>query len=230
VSESDVGSCSERQGRSIDLINVSGPYGSGKDSLIDAVLRKFGSRVHRVKTLTTRESSAVVDPSYTTLADDEFRKATRDPNWIVNYQLSGAVAYATDLREIQEASAAGKLCVHTIFGGDIGAGELRRRLAGRVISVGLQVNGGGVEQQLATLRNRLQKRGRDSDSEIERRLSHQSEVINYIVRNPKVVANDGRTYRVFDYRIMNQDLALAVAEFIAMAAASLDGSLNPQSL
>src|ERR1017187_7474140 len=107
--------------RSIDLLNISGPYGAGKDTLIDAVIAEFGSRVHRVKTLTTRPSSARADPSYTTLEPDEFARTTHGTNWIVNHQLSGTVSYATNLDEIRKASAAGKLCVHAIFAGDAGA-------------------------------------------------------------------------------------------------------------
>jgi guanylate kinase len=217
---SDTDDDNENRLRSVDLLNISGPYGAGKDTLINALIREFGSRVHRVRTLTTRPSSPAVDPSYATLPPDEFMKATRGPDWIVNHQLSATVAYATDLNEIRNASAAGKHCVHTIFAGDAGAGELRRRLGSRVVSVSVQVSKSPVEQQLATLRDRLLARGRGSSEEIDQRLDHQYEVINYILSDPEVVAYDGRTYKVFDYNLINQNLDEAIAETMALAAAA----------
>jgi ribose 1,5-bisphosphokinase PhnN len=209
--------------RPIALLNISGPYGAGKDTLIDAVLTQFGSRVHRVRTLTTRPSSAAADPSYTTLGPAEFARATSGSNWIVNRQFSGTVSYATDLDEIQQAAAEGKLCVHAIFAGDAGAGELRRRLAGRLVSVGIQVNEGGVDQQLATLRDRLLERGRESEEAIEQRLSHQYEVVSYVLENPQVLADDGNVYRVFDYHLINSDLIAATSEIITIATAAYEG-------
>lgn len=223
VSRFGVDDSNARQVRSIDVINISGPYGAGKDTLISAILREFGSRVYRVKTFTTRPSSPTADPSYTTLAPDEFMAATRGPNWIVNHQLFGTIAYATDLDEIRNVSAAGKLCVLTIFAGDAGAGELRRRLASRLVSVGVLVNDGGVEQQLAILRGRLLDRGRESNAEIEQRLAHQIELISYISKDPKVVAHDGKTYKVFDHQLINHDLDAAISRIIALATAADKG-------
>jgi ribose 1,5-bisphosphokinase PhnN len=207
----------------IDLLNISGPYGAGKDTLIDAVIAELGSRVHRVKTLTTRPSSAGADPSYTTLGPDEFARATRGTDWIVNHQLSGTVSYATNMDEIRKASAAGKLCVHAIFAGDAGAGELRRRLACRLVSVGIKVNEGGVEEQLDTLMNRLIERGREGREVIEQRLHHQYQVVSYVLSNPQVTANDGGVYDVFDYQLVNDDLTMAVSKIIAIAAAAYEG-------
>ena len=208
---------------SVQLINISGPYGAGKDTLIGAILSEFGSRVHRVHTVTTRPSSRTADPSYMTLAPDEFTAATSGPHWIVNRQLSGTVAYATDLDEIRTASAAGKLCVHSIFAGDAGAGELRRRLTSRLISVSVLVNEGGVEQQLTTLGDRLLARGRESSEEIQQRLDHQYEVIDYIRKNPKVLARDGKVYDVFDHLLINRDLSAAIARIIALVTTAYEG-------
>ena len=222
MQNSEIDNENENHARSIDLLNLSGPYGSGKDTLINALITEFGSRVHRVRTLTTRRSSPAIDPSYTTLAPDEFMRTTRGTDWIVNHQLSATVAYATNLKEIRDASAAGKLCVHTIFAGDVGAGELRRRLGSRLISVSVQANKGRVEQQLSTLRDRLVARGRDSNAEIERRLDHQHDVINYILSDPEVVAYDGHTYKVFDYCLINQNLDAAIAELMKLAAAAYE--------
>jgi len=210
--------------RSIDLLNISGPYGAGKDTMIDAVLGEFGPLIHRVRTLTTRPSSSFADPSYTTLPHDEFVKATLGSNWIVNQQLSGTVSYATDLDEICEASAEGKLCVHAIFAGDAGAGELRRRLGSRLVSVGIQVNEGNIDQQLATLRDRLLVRGRESREAIEQRVNHQHEVVRYVLDNPEVVADDGKAYKVFDYRLTNDDLDAARSKIITIAASTLQGT------
>jgi guanylate kinase len=202
----------------IDLLNISGPYGAGKDTLLRAVLDNYGGRVHRVSTLTTRLSSAAADPSYTSLTPEEFAKATEGSNWIVNCQLSGTVAYATDLKEIDREAAAGKLCVHSIYAGDAGAGELRRRLGARVMSVGVLVDPGGVANQLATLRRRLIARAREDSVAMEQRLLHQHEAVSYVLANPEVVANDGQTYYVFDRKLVNDDLGRAISEILEIAA------------
>jgi guanylate kinase len=206
----------------VELLNISGPYGVGKDTLIGAVLAHLGPRAHRVSTLTTRQSSAA-DPSYTTLGSEEFAEATRGSNWIVNWQLSGTVGYATDLDEIEKAAAEGKLCVHSIYAGDSGAGELRMRLGSRLISVGVLPNSGDVDEQLSALRERLVSRGRDDLAAIEIRLQHQLESVRYVLANPQIVAQDEKTYSVFDYRVINYNLELAIAEILDIARSAHEG-------
>jgi guanylate kinase len=203
---------------SVDLLNVSGPYGVGKDTLLQAVLERYGPRVHRVSTLTTRPTSSAADPSYRSLTQSEFLAETARGDWIVNYQLSGTVAYATSLDEINFQSSEGRLCVHSIYAADSGAGELRRRLGKRLISVGVLAASGGVEHQLNILRERLIARGRDEQETIRLRLSHQQDAIEYILTNQTVIARDRQEYEVFDHIIVNDELSGARDKILDIAS------------
>src|SRR5215475_11706105 len=73
------------------LLNLSGPYAVGKDTMLNGLLERYGSFLHRVRTITTRPVSADSDPSYESLSDEEFRERISRGRWIVNRQLSGKV-------------------------------------------------------------------------------------------------------------------------------------------
>jgi guanylate kinase len=113
----------------IDLLNISGPYGVGKDTLLQAVLNRYGANVHRVSTITTRQASTSADPTYRSLSPAEFRRESMRGEWLVNYQLSRSVAYGTSIDEINQESRRGPLCLHSVYASDAGAGELRRSAA-----------------------------------------------------------------------------------------------------
>jgi guanylate kinase len=191
------------------LLNISGPYGVGKDTLLNALLDRYGPYVHRVSTLTTRPSRPDADPSYRSVSDDELARITATGSWLVNAQLDGTVKYATNLDEIEEQARAGKICLHSIFAGEQGAGGLRGYFGRKVYSIGVLAAEDGAQQQLIRLRQRLLTRGRDDPEAIRNRLRHQLAPIRYVLENPTVPTPDG-PLRVFDRVIVNDDLAETV--------------------
>ena len=199
------------------LFNISGPYAVGKDTLLGAVLERHADRVHRVRTLTTRPSSPDADPSYTSVAGDELTRLTATGRWIVNEQLGGSVRYATSLDEIEREARVGRICVHSIFAGAQGAGELRRAFGAALYSVGVLAAHGGHDQQFDILRQRLVSRGRDSRQAIEERLRHQSAPVMYVLDNPLVETVSG-PLPAFDNIVVNDDLDKSVETVDALFA------------
>lgn len=199
------------------LFNISGPYAVGKDTLLNVVLERFDERVHRVRTLTTRPSSPAADPSYTSVAADELTRLTATGRWIVNEQLGGSVRYATSLDEIEAQARAGKICIHSIFAGSQGAGELRRVFGPGLYSVGVLAAHGGRDQQLDVLRQRLVSRGRDSWEAVDERLRHQAAPIDYVLENPLVETGEG-PMPAFDHVLVNDDLNKSIEGIDALFA------------
>ena len=192
------------------LLTVSGPYGVGKDTILDSILGGYpDTLLHRVRTLTTRPSSPETDPSYSTASPKEFERRTQVGRWLVNQQFSGAVSYATSIDEIQEEIKAGRICLHTIFAGPTGVGRMREVFGKELFALGILASEGGVEEQLAVLRDRLQGRTRDDEEGLRIRLSHQLDPIKYVLDNPLVDSSDGPMH-VFDEIIVNDDRERAV--------------------
>jgi guanylate kinase len=187
------------------LLTVSGPYGVGKDTVINAMLGGFpAGYLHRVSTLTTRPSSPDADPSYTTVSAAEFERRTATGEWFVNQQFSGAVSYATSGDEIRQAMSEGKVCLHTVFAGPHGVGRLREAFGKELLALGLLASAGGLDDQLDVLRARLEGRTRDSGEALTARLNHQLDPIRYVLDNPTVPTVHG-DMQVFDEIVVNTD-------------------------
>ncbi len=201
------------------LLNVSGPYAVGKDTMIDAVIARFPDRTHRVTTVTTRPDSGASDPTYTSVSDAQFDRITAQGRWMVNAQLSGATRYATSVDEIEREGAAGRVNVHSVFAGPDGAGLLRETFGARVVSVGLLPSDGSVEDQLRVLERRLVGRDRDDAASLKARLSHQVAPLTYVHDNPTVQTQDGPLH-VFDAIVVNDDREAAVARVLELVRAS----------
>lgn len=191
--------------RKARVFNVSGPYAVGKDTVLNALLSSYGDRVYRVRTLTTRPVSSEADPSYEHVSFEEMHERTSVGRWIVNYQLSGRTAYATNIDEIEKAVNAGLICIHSIYAGPAGAGKFREAFGAELFSIGMLPATGDMSEQLAVLRSRLLGRSRDDTAAIEARLEHQVEPLRYVLDNPLISTMDGSLH-VFDRVLVNHDL------------------------
>jgi len=197
------------------LFNISGPYGVGKDTLINGLINKFAGLIHRVRTITTRAVSAEWDPSYESLSRKAFAERVAQGRWIVNEQFSGEVAYGTNIDEIEERANAGYVCVHSVYPGPAGAGAYRQLFGKRMLSIGVLATQGDLEAQLAILRSRLIARHRDGAEELEKRIKHQKEPIAYVLNNALLDTADGKM-NVFDYIVVNESLTDTAARIQAI--------------
>ncbi len=187
------------------LLNISGPYGVGKDTILNSVLRSHATRVHRVSTVTTRPSTPDADPSYRSVTEHEFEEITSSGHWIITRQLNGRVLYGTSLDEIDEMAARGQVNIHSVYPSDEGAGSLRRAYGNRLFSLGVLPSSGDRDHQLSVLRHRLQTRGRDQPEVVVERLRYQAAAIDYLLQNPVVPTPDGPMH-VFDEILVNDEI------------------------
>lgn len=193
------------------LFLVSGPYGVGKDTLLNDLISQYGDVVYRVTTLTTRPVSPDADPTYETVSAEELERRTAVGSWAVNRQFSGAVRYATNLLEIEDQISRGRVCVHSIFAGQEGAGKIRQVFGERAYAVGVLATSGGLSEQLEVLRQRLLKRTRDDEAALLARLQHQVDPINFVLTNPLVDTPNG-PMTVYDEILVNDDLDRSLAD------------------
>jgi guanylate kinase len=197
--------------RRIGVINVSGPYGVGKDSLLNVIREALGDRAWRVPTITTRPVSGGFDPSYTSLSPEDFERATAAGEWLVTNQLGGTARYGTDLSAMADAIESGRTAVLSLYAGPEGAGRLREHFGADLLSLGLVATGGSDDSELAELTRRLEARARDDQATIERRRPAQLEKLAYVRDNPVLPTPDG-PLKAFDITVVNDDLDRAGAE------------------
>lgn len=215
----------------IDVVSLSGPYAVGKDSVIAEVLRSFPDHTRRVSTWTTRSVDPEADPSYTHINPDEMAVLEEDPaEWVVTHQMGGRVAYATSLAEILTLNRHGFLAVHAIQASDEGIGALRRALGKRLRALALLPGGGSTNDQLAELERRLLGRGRDGPEQVRARLTHQTELLEYVNSDPTTLLGDGSRAAVFDITLTNDDLMTTtslVLEEVGRALHANEGCVCP---
>lgn len=195
------------------ILNISGPYAVGKDTLLNAVIERYPDRTHRVSTVTTRATSPQADPTYQTVSAAEMRNLSLTEDLIVTTQLGGSVLYGTRIAEIEAQVEAGKICVHAIFAGPDGAGRLREVFGSRLFSVGLLAANGGLDAQMEILAERLMSRTRDSLDAVRTRLRYQAGPIEYVLANPSVKTVDG-DLPVFDTVLVNDHLESTLTRMI----------------
>ncbi|MBF9127621.1 hypothetical protein I0C86_01205 [Plantactinospora sp. S1510] len=188
------------------LLNMSGPYGVGKDTILNSILRAHAESVHRVSTVTTRPSSPDADPSYRSVSQQEFNRVTASGQWVITHQIGGQVLYGTSLDEIDKMASGDRISIHSVYPSDEGAGSLRKAYGNRLYSIGVLASKGDHDSQIAVLRNRLLSRGRDEPKVIDARLRYQADAIDYLLLNPVVPTPDG-PMRVFDKILINDDIA-----------------------
>lgn len=195
------------------VVNFSGPYGVGKDTLVARALRELGPKGWRVRTTTTRPVPDGFDPSYLHLDEPAFRELTSTGEWIITSQIGGAYLYATSIDEIRSAGSRGQVAVHSLYAGPEGAGRFREVFGSALLSIGLLATGHGLDSEVAELTRRLEARGRDDETTIRRRLPFQHEKLSYVTENPMVSTPDG-PMRAFDLLVVNDDLSEATSRVL----------------
>jgi guanylate kinase len=179
---------------------LSAPSGAGKTALTDALLA-CEPRLRRSVSVTTRAPRAgeIDGVHYHFLTEAAF-EAARTRGELLEWArvLQGTHAYGTPRAPVEQALAAGD---DIIFDIDWQGHEaLRRSLPGDVVGVFI------LPPDLATLRQRLERRAGDNPAEIGRRMAVARDEISH--------------WQEFDHVVVNQDLAEATAAVRAILHAA----------
>jgi guanylate kinase len=179
-----------------NIIVISGPSGCGKSTLIGMLLSEFAELQFSVSHTTRPPRPGEVDGRdyhfVTPPAFARLAKAGRFAEWA---EVHGH-CYGTSWREIRAKSGPGRTLVLDI---DVqGARHIKRRFPE---AMGVFV----VPPDLAALKNRLRRRQAKLDREARQRLA--------------AALKELRAYRLYDYVVVNDELASALADLSCLVVA-----------
>jgi len=173
------------------IVILSGPSGVGKDAVLSAWMQA-DSRPVRVVTYTTRapREGEVDGIDYKFLTEQEFRELASKGTFL-EHKLVHGNWYATPIKEIEDYVNHGRFAVLKI---DVQGAQEVKRLRPDAVSVFL------LPPSMEELEIRLRKRGLDSESVIQERLS-----------NAKVEIAAAHTY---DLQVVNDNVERAAQQII----------------
>ncbi len=174
------------------LIIISAPSGTGKSTIINAIIDDESLRLSFSTSATTRQprEGEVDGKDYYFMSVEQFKAAIANDEFAEYQEVYAGRYYGTLKREIARITGQGRNVMLDI---DVLGGINVKRMYGET-ALSLFI----LPPSLEVLRQRLTDRGTDSAEEIEKRLA-------------KAEFEIGQG-RVFDRQIVNDDLATAVSE------------------
>ena len=180
-----------------NLYVIAAPSGAGKTSLVNALLeREAGIRLS-VSYTTRPPRPGEIDGVHYRFVDEAGFAARRDRGEFLEHAHVHGNWYATSATWLQREVASGHDVLLEI---DWQGAQQVRKLIGAAVSIFI------LPPSLASLRERLEKRGQDTAAVIARRIDAAREEMRHCEE--------------FDYVIINQDFAAAVADLAAIVRAS----------
>jgi len=186
------------------LIVVSAPSGSGKTTIVKAVLAAFPEMLFSVSATTRPMRDGEVEgKDYFFLTREEFERRIKTGQLLEWEEIYGDL-YGTLKSEVERALSAGKAMVFDI---DVkGALSIKRHYPHDAILIFIS------PPSLEVLRSRLLNRRTEDEETLERRLDRASMEL--------------KTASQFDYRVVNDDLQAAVAEVNKIVASAAQPALQ----
>lgn len=178
------------------LFTVSAPSGAGKTSLVRALTDQDPNLSVSVSHTTRPRRPTEKDGlNYHFINREQFRQMAEQDGFLEHALVFGH-HYGTAVREVEQARAQGRDLILEIDWQ--GAAQVRRKAPE---TIGIFV----APPSKALLRQRLLARGEDSMESIERRLAEAREEMSH--------------YREFNYLVVNDDFAAALADLRAIVCA-----------
>lgn len=178
------------------LFTVSAPSGAGKTSLVRALTDQDPNlSVSISHTTRPRRPTEKDGLNYHFINREQFRQMAEQDGFLEHALVFGH-HYGTAVREVEQARAQGRDLILEIDWQ--GAAQVRRKAPE---TIGIFV----APPSKALLRQRLLARGEDSMESIERRLAEAREEMSH--------------YREFNYLVVNDDFAAALADLRAIVCA-----------
>src|SRR5277367_195667 len=178
------------------VLVVSGPSGSGKSTLVQRILELPGTMASTSCTTRPRRATEASGKCYDFVTEAQFDEMVRDGDFLEYARVFGKHSYGTPKKWLDESRKTGLDLVLEI---DVqGALQVKKKLPE---SVAIFILPPSREE----LERRLRSRGTDSEEEITRRLAKARDEI--------------AAFRSYDYCVVNEDVALAGREAIAIVTA-----------
>lgn len=186
------------------LIVVSAPSGSGKTTIVKAVLAAFPEMLFSVSATTRPMRDGEVDgKDYFFLTREEFERRIKTGQLLEWEEIYGDL-YGTLKSEVDRALSAGKAMAFDV---DVkGALAIKRQYPHDAILIFIS------PPSLEVLRSRLLNRRTEDEETLKRRLDR--------------VSMELKTASQFDYRVVNDDLQTAVAEVNKIVASAAQAALQ----
>lgn len=178
------------------LFIITGPSGTGKTSLIDA-LRELQPQINRIVTHTTRpmRDGEVSGVDYHFVSDELFGKMLAEDAFVENAKVYG-LNYGTAKSSIDAARDNGSAAIISI---DVqGAQSLMALYGDDAISIFI------LPPSIDALETRLKARGQDADEVIARRLE---------IAKEEILLKDH-----FNHQLVNEDFDQALAEIASLCS------------
>jgi len=178
------------------VIVVSGPSGSGKSTLVQRILELPGTMASTSCTTRSRRATEASGKCYDFVTEAQFDEMVQRGEFLEYARVFGKYSYGTPKKWLAESRSTGRDLVLEI---DVqGALQVKKKLPE---SVAIFILPPAREE----LERRLRSRGQDSDEEITRRLAKARDEIS--------------AYHAYDYCVVNDDVALAGREALAIVTA-----------
>src|SRR5271170_2920146 len=178
------------------VLVVSGPSGSGKSTLVQRILELPGTMASTSCTTRPRRATEASGKCYDFVTEAQFDEMVRNGDFLEYARVFGKHSYGTPKKWLDVARERGLDLVLEI---DVqGAAQVKKKLP-EAVAIFI------LPPAREELERRLRSRGTDSEEEITRRLAKARDEI--------------AAYRSYDYCVVNEDIALAGREAIAIVTA-----------
>jgi guanylate kinase len=178
------------------VVVVSGPSGSGKSTLVERIMELPGTMASVSCTTRPRRATEATGKCYDFVTEAQFDEMIQRGDFLEYARVFGKHSYGTPKRWLEESRKRGLDLVLEI---DVqGAKQVKQKLPEAVAIFILPPSREELER-------RLRSRGMDSDDEIARRLAKAREEI--------------AAYKTYDFCVVNEDVALAGREALAIITA-----------
>jgi guanylate kinase len=178
------------------VLVVSGPSGSGKSTLVERIMELPGTMASVSCTTRPRRATEATGKCYDFVTEAQFDEMVQRGDFLEYARVFGKHSYGTPKRWLEESRKRGLDLVLEI---DVqGAKQVKQKLPEAVAIFILPPSREELER-------RLRSRGMDSDDEIARRLARAREEI--------------AAYKTYDFCVVNEDVALAGREALAIVTA-----------
>ncbi|MBN2345101.1 MAG: guanylate kinase [Candidatus Aminicenantes bacterium] len=179
-----------------DIIIVSGPSGCGKSTLARMLLQEFPELRFSVSHTTRPPRDGEAEGrEYHFVSEERFQRMVREGRFVEWAEVHGR-SYGTSWREVRDKSRAGRPLLLDV---DVQGTRAIKREFPEAMAVLV------VPPTLAALKKRLRQRQRRLDREARQRLA--------------AALKELRSYRLYDYVIVNDDLASALADLCCLYVA-----------